>query len=488
MTISPLAGKPAPKEMLIDLARLEREYYERKPDLGDPNQLVSFGTSGHRGSPLHGIVHRGAHPGDHPGDLRLPARPGHRRPALHGQGHARAVRAGAAHGARSAGGQRRRDDHPARRRRHADAGHLARHPRLQPRPHRSTSPTASSSRRRTIRRRTAASSTTRPTAARPTPTSPAGSQDRANELLRDGNAGVKRVPFAAALQGRDARTRTISSCPTSATCANVVDMDAIRDAGLKLGVDPLGGAAVPYWEPINAMYGLDIDGRESDSRSDLLVHDGRSRRQDPHGLLQPVRDGEAGRAEGSVTSVAFGNDPDADRHGIVTPSAGLMNPNHYLAVAIRYLLTHRPQLAGRRRGRQDAGQQQHDRPRRRRSSAAGCARCRSASSGSSPGLFDGSCCFGGEESAGASFLRRDGTVWTTDKDGLIMDLLAAEITAAHRQGSRRALPRADGRVRHAVLHAHRRAGDARAEGDACRSSRPRRSRRRHWPASRSRPS
>ena len=141
-----------------------------------------------------------------------------------------------------------------------------------------------------------------------------------------------------------------------------------------------------------------------------------------------------------------------------------MNPNHYLAVAIRYLLTHRPALAGDGRGRQDAGQQQHDRPRGARAWAASCRRCRSASSGLSTGLFDGSLCFGGEESAGASFLRSDGTVWTTDKDGPIMDLLAAEITARTGKDPGQHYQRADGRIRHAALHAHRRPGDAGAEG------------------------
>ena len=127
--------------------------------------------------------------------------------------------------------------------------------------------------------------------------------------------------------------------------------------------------------------------------------------------------------------VAVGNDPDADRHGIVTASAGLMNPNHYLAVAIQYLLANRPAWPATRGDRQDGRQQQHDRSRHRRAPGGSSRKCRSASSGSRAPLFEGTVCFGGEESAGASFLRRDGTVWTTDKDGLIMALLAAEITA-----------------------------------------------------------
>ena len=219
MPLSPLAGKPAPKDMLIDVARLERDYYERKPDLADPDQRVTFGTSGHRGTPLQRHLHRSPHPRHHPGHLRVPPRPGHQRPALHGQGHARPLRPGPAHRPGSAGRQRRRNRHPARRRRHADAGHLARHPRLQPRPHATTSPTASSSRRRTTRRRTAASSTTRPTAAPPTPTSPAGSRTAPTPCCAADNAEVKRLPYATALQGgHHARSRT-SSCPTSTTCA-----------------------------------------------------------------------------------------------------------------------------------------------------------------------------------------------------------------------------------------------------------------------------
>ena len=134
MAISPLAGKPAPKDMLVDLAQLEREYFERRPDLSDPNQLVSFGTSGHRGTPLHGTFTEAHILAITQAICDYRRMPGHGRPALHGQGHARAVRAGPAHGAGGPGGQRRGDGHPARRRRHSDPGHLPGHPRLQPRP------------------------------------------------------------------------------------------------------------------------------------------------------------------------------------------------------------------------------------------------------------------------------------------------------------------------------------------------------------------
>ena len=204
-------------------------------------------------------------------------------------------------------------------------------------------------------------------------------------------------------------------------------MDAIRDARLKLGVDPLGGAAEPYWGPINAEYQLDIavvNEKIDPTFSFMTVdHDGVIRMDcsSPYAMARLVGLKDNYR-------VAFGNDPDADRHGIVTPSAGLMNPNHYLAVAIRYLLTHRslwPERAAVGKTLvsssmidkvvQSLGRRLYEVP--------------VGFKWFVPGLFDGSCCFGGEESAGASFLRHDGTVWTTDKDGLIMDLLAAEITA-----------------------------------------------------------
>jgi phosphoglucomutase len=208
---------------------------------------------------------------------------------------------------------------------------------------------------------------------------------------------------------------------------NVIDMDAIRAAGLKLGVDPLGGASRPYWEPINDVYGLDVKivNPVIDPTFSFMTvdHDGKIRMDcsSPYAMARLV--GLKDRYQ-----VAFANDPDADRHGIVTPAAGLMNPNHYLAVAIQYLLTHREQwranvIVGKTLVSSSMIDRVVNRLGRRLSEVPVGFKWFAA------GLFDGSFCFGGEESAGASFLRRDGTVWTTDKDGLIMDLLAAEITA-----------------------------------------------------------
>jgi phosphoglucomutase len=208
---------------------------------------------------------------------------------------------------------------------------------------------------------------------------------------------------------------------------NVVDMAAIRGAGLTVAVDPLGGAARPYWEPINAVYKLDIAivNPVIDPTFSFMTldHDGKIRMDpsSPHAMARLV--GLKDRYH-----LAFANDPDADRHGIVTRSAGLLNPNHYLAVAIRYLLTHRPHWrADAAVGKTLVSSSMIDRVveqlgRRLSEVPVGFKWF-------VPGLVDGSCCFGGEESAGASFLRHDGTVWTTDKDGLIMGLLAAEITA-----------------------------------------------------------
>ena len=251
-------------------------------------------------------------------------------------------------------------------------------------------------------------------------------ENRANELLRGGNAGVKRMPFETAIKAASTHQEDFV-LPYVQDLRHIVDMDAIRAAGLKLGVDPLGGAARPYWEPINAVYQLDItvvNPTIDPTFSFMTVdHDGEIRMDcsSPYAMARLVGLKDRYR-------VAFANDPDSDRHGIVTPTAGLMNPNHYLAVAIRYLLTHRPHWPARAAvGKTLVSSSMIDRVVQQ----LGRRLCEVPVGFKwfVPGLFDGSCCFGGEESAGASFLRHDGTVWTTDKDGPIMDLLAAEITA-----------------------------------------------------------
>jgi phosphoglucomutase len=251
-------------------------------------------------------------------------------------------------------------------------------------------------------------------------------QDRANELLRRTNADVKRVPFTAAMKASTTHGEDFV-LPYVRDLRNVVDLDAVRNQGLTLGVDPLGGAARAYWEPINSTYGLNIalvNPVIDPTFSFMTVdHDGVIRMDcsSPYAMARLVGLKDKYR-------VAFANDPDADRHGIVTPSAGLMNPNHYLAVAIRYLLTHRPQWSPDAAiGKTLVSSGMIDRV--VKDLGRRLAEVPVGFKWFVPGLLDGSYCFGGEESAGASFLRHDGAAWATDKDGLIMDLLAAEITA-----------------------------------------------------------
>src|SRR5215472_6469767 len=251
-------------------------------------------------------------------------------------------------------------------------------------------------------------------------------QDRANELLRGGNAGVKRVPLATAIKASSTRQEDFV-LPYVQDLNSIVDMDSIRSAGLALGVDPLGGAAAPYWEPINSVYKLHIAvvNPVLDATFSFMTvdHDGKIRMDpsSPYAMARLL-------ALKDKYQLGFANDPDADRHGIVTPSLGLMNPNYYLAVAVRYLLLHRPHWpAGAVIGKTLVSSSLIDRvvERHRR-------RLFEVPVGFKwfvPGLLQGDCCFGGEESAGATFLRRNGGVWTTDKDGLVMVLLAAEITA-----------------------------------------------------------
>ena len=251
-------------------------------------------------------------------------------------------------------------------------------------------------------------------------------QDRANELLRQRNAGVRRVPFATAINAPSTHAEDFVLRYVR-DLRNVIDMDAIRGAGLTLAVDPLGGSTKDYWEPISSLYGLDITvvNPAIDPQFAFMTvdHDGQIR-------MDPSSPYAMARLVGLKDRfcVAFATDPDADRHGIVTASTGLMNPNHYLAVALDYLLTNRPDWRAEAAvGKTIVSSSLIDRVVDKRGHPL-----REVPVGFKwfvAGLFDGSLCFGGEESAGASFLRRDGTVWATDKDGPIMALLAAEITA-----------------------------------------------------------
>ncbi len=249
---------------------------------------------------------------------------------------------------------------------------------------------------------------------------------RANELLADDNRGVARVPLRRALEADT--THRYDFCDAYVDdLASVVDLDAVRDAGLHIGADPLGGASVDYWSRIADRFRLDLTvvNPEVDPtwRFMTLDWDGAIRMDcsSPHAMasLVAVRD---------QYRIATGNDADADRHGIVTPDAGLMNPNHFLAVAIDYLFAHRPDWPSAAAvGKTLVSSSMIDRV------AASCGRrlveVPVGFKWFVPGLLDGSVGFGGEESAGASFLRRDGSVWTTDKDGIVLALLASEICA-----------------------------------------------------------
>ena len=423
--ISPLAGLPAPPELLIDPATLVHEYYAREPDLDDPSQRVSFGTSGHRGSPLDGAFneahilattqaicdYRRAHGPSGPvivgKDTHAASAPAQRTAlevlAANGVETLIAMRDGVtptpviSHAILTYNKDRREhladgivvtpSHNPPR-----DGGFKYNPPNGGP---------ADTDITRWI-------------------------QDRANELLLGRNAGVKRFAYEAALAAPTTHQSDFIM-PYVADLRNVVDMDAIREAGLSLGVDPLGGAAVHLWEPINDMYGLDIDvvNTHIDPTFGFMTvdRDGKIRMDpsSPYAMARLVQLKDRYR-------LAFANDPDADRHGIVTRSVGLMNPNHYLAVAIRYLLGNRPGW----RSDSAVGKTLVSSGMIDRVVAKLGRKLAEVPVGFKwfvPGLIDGSYCFGGEESAGASFLRRDGGVWTTDKDGPIMALLAAEITA-----------------------------------------------------------
>jgi phosphoglucomutase len=424
MTISPLAGKPATPELLIDVGALERAYLEGRPDTSEPQQLVSFGTSGHRGTPFKNtfteahilaITQAICDYREQQG-ISGPLMMGKDTHALSGPAQRTALEVLAANGVTTI---IQRDDgftptpvvsrailvHNRDRKQHLADGIL-----ITP----SHNPPEDGGFKYN-----------------PPHGGPADVdvttwvQDRANELLRGENAGVKRTTWEAAIAAETTRAEDYVMAYVR-DLDQVIDMDAIRAAGLRLGVDPLGGAAAAYWEPINEVYGLEIEvvNPEIDPtfRFMSVDHDGKIRMDpsSPYAMAQLVDLKQR-------FQVAFANDPDADRHGIVVPSVGLMNPNHYLAVAIGYLLTNRDWSADAVVGKTLVSSSMIDRV----VADLGRTLCEVPVGFKYfvSGLYDGSMCFGGEESAGASFLRRDGSVWSTDKDGPILALLAAEILA-----------------------------------------------------------
>lgn len=423
--VSAAAGKPALPEMLVDVSRLEREYFERSPDVTDSDQLVRFGTSGHRGSSLNASFNE-AHilaitqaicdyrKTKGIDGLLFMGKDTH---ALSGPAQRTALEVLAANGVETL---IQRDDgftptpvisrailvYNRQRKEHFADGIVVTPSHNPPEdggfkynpPHGGPADTDAT---RWI-------------------------EQQANDLLRSKNTSVKRIPFENALRSSTTREEDFVT-PYVNDLPNVVDIEAIRAARLSLAVDPLGGAGLPYWESINSKYKLDlviVDPILDPTFSFMTVdHDGKIRMDpsSPYAMARLVKLKDRYR-------VAVANDVDADRHGIVTRTSGLMNPNHYLAVAIRYLLSYRSRWSIEAAvGKTLVSSGMIDRVvqklgRRLLEMPVGFKWF-------VPGLFDGSVCFGGEESAGASFLRRDGSVWTTDKDGLIMNLLAAEITA-----------------------------------------------------------
>jgi phosphoglucomutase len=425
VSVHPLAGKPAPASALVDLARLERAYFEARVDPSDARQRVAFGTSGHRGSSLDGTFteshifaitqaicdYRRAQ------GIEGPLMMGRDTHALSPLAQRSALEVLAANGVET---RIQRDDGvtptPAisrailtanRGRRTGLADGIVVTPSHNP-------PEDGGFKYNPPHGGPAESSVTR------------WIEERANALLGTQEGAVKRVSAETALRAETTR-RVDFMLPYVEGLASVVDLESIRAAGLRLGVDPLGGASLPYWEPIQTRYGLDLTivNPKLDPTFSFMTLDSDGKiRMDPSSpyaaaSLVGLRD---------RFQLAFGNDPDADRHGIVTPDAGLLNPNAYLAVAIDYLLGARPRWpADSAVGKTVVTSSLIDRVvtragRRLQEVPVGFKWFAS-------GLLEGTLCFAGEESAGASFLCFDGSPWSTDKDGLIADLLAGEILA-----------------------------------------------------------
>ncbi len=427
MNLHDLAGKPVPRSMLANIPRLVAAYYTYKPDVSDPGQRVAFGTSGHRGSSLKNsfneahilAVSQAICEYRKSQKIRGPLFLGMDTHALSEPAFTSAIEVFAANKVdvrvqegyaytptpvvshailtynQKVRGSRGRADGVVITPSHnppEDGGFKYNPPHGGP----------------------ADAATTKVI------------EDRANELLLKGLKGVRRIPFERAIKTGNVVQYDFVS-PYVNDLGNVINMQVIASAGLRIGVDPLGGAAVGFWKPIAERYGLSLEvvNDAVDPTFSFMTadKDGRIRMDcsSPYAMASLIQLKDR-------FDIAFGNDTDVDRHGIVTRGSGLMNPNHYLSVAIRYLFQNRLGWSKDAAiGKTLVSTSMIDRV----GNALG-RRVAEVPVGFKwfvDGLIDGSYGFGGEESAGASFLRMNGRVWTTDKDGIIMDLLACEITA-----------------------------------------------------------
>ena len=425
MTVHELAGKPPPRSLLVNIPRLVSAYYTHKPDISDPSQRVGFGTSGHRGSPLNNSFNE-----DHilaisqaiceyrqAKNITGPLFMGKDTHGLSEPALASGLEVFAAAGI-TVMIQEGFGYTPTPVISHAILTHnrgkkqgLADGVVITP----SHNPPQDGGFKYN------------PPSGGPADTETTKViENRANEILGSGLKDVKRMPYEMALRA-DTTHNYDYLTPYVEDLKNIIDMDVIANGGVKIGVDPLGGSAVDFWDPIAEKYGLSIEvvNREVDPTFSFMTvdKDGKIRMDcsSPYAMANLIKLKDD-------FDIAFGNDPDCDRHGIVTGSGGLMNPNHYLSVAVWYLFQSRTDWKGEAAvGKTLVSSSMIDRV-----SAHLNRRLLEVPVGFKwfvDGLIDGSYGFGGEESAGASFLRRNGEVWTTDKDGIIMDLLACEITA-----------------------------------------------------------
>ena len=425
MNVHKLAGKKVPPELLTNIPRLLSAYYTYKPDINNPYNLVSFGTSGHRGSSFKNSFNE-----DHvlaicqsicelrkSGNIKGPLYVGKDTHALSEAAFSTAIEVFAANNIdimiQVGSGYTPTPviSHAILTYNQNRTSELADGVVITP----SHNPPEDGGFKYN------------PPTGGPADTETTNIiQDRANEILTQGLKDVKRVPVKRALKADTTHEHDYIT-PYVNDLENIIDMNAISSAGLKIGVDPMGGAGVDYWDPIAEKYGLDIEvvNKYVDPTFSFMMvdKDGKVRMDcsSPYAMagLIELKD---------KFDIAFGNDPDYDRHGIVTKSTGLMNPNHYLAVAVWYLFQNRPDWPKSAAiGKTLVSSSMIDRV-----AAHMGRRLSEVPVGFKwfvDGLIDGTYGFGGEESAGASFLRKQGTVWTTDKDGVILDLLAAEITA-----------------------------------------------------------